>query len=402
MKVRYFKMQPLPHQEQKAIECYNHLVEKGIVYLAGKPRSGKTYTSILTAEMIATPMRIIVLTKKNAISGWDKFIEGNERLKHTYTITNYEQATKLSADYDLAIIDEAHNLKSYPKVTQRLKDIRKVTLNIPAILLSGTALTESPCGIYHQCYATKYSPFKHTNFYGFHREFGIPFEKFINGRAMKFYDKHKPELIEVINSFTVYMTQEDAGISSELQAVDQLHYISLSDDTRKLYNDLQKNRVVKINGRDLVCDSIMKLRTSLHMIESGVAKIEDDYTFIGNTEKIDYIKEFFGDNEATGIMSHYVGERELLSKHFKHAKIYSSNASAEGVDLSHLEHFIIISSDYSGSKFIQRRERIVNINGSNTLIVNHILVRNAISDQVFQAVSKKMDFNNSCYQSKAI
>jgi len=138
------------------------------------------------------------------------------------------------------------------------------------------------------------------------------------------------------------------------------------------------------------------------MLESGVAKIEDDYTFIGNTEKIDYIKEFFGDTESIGIMSHYINERELLKKYFKHAKIYSSNASAEGVDLSHLEHFIIISSDYSGSKFIQRRERIVNINGSNTLIVNHILVRNAISDQVFQAVSKKMDFNNSCYQSKAI
>lgn len=395
-------MNPLPHQEQKAIECYNHLVEKGIVYLAGKPRSGKTYTSILTAEMIETPMRVIVLTKKNAIEGWHKFIEGNERLKHTYTVTNYEQVSKLNGEYDLAIIDEAHNLGAMPKPSQRIKDIRAICYNIPIMLLSGTPIVESPVKIFHQCHITKYSPFKHTNFYGFHREFGIPFEKFINGRAMKFYDKYKPELLEAINSFTVYMTQEDAGISSELQAVDQLHYIKLSEDTRKRYNDLQRNRIIKINGRDLVCDSIMKLRTSLHMIESGVAKIEDNYVFIGNTEKIDYIKAHFGDTESMGIMAHYIGERELLAKHFKHAKIYSSNASAEGVDLSHLEHFIIISSDYSGAKFVQRRERIVNINGSNTLIVNHILVQNAISDQIFQAVSKKMDFNNQCYVQKTL
>jgi hypothetical protein len=395
-------LNPLPHQLQKAEECFNILKEKNIVYLAGKPRSGKTYTAILTVEKIEQPLRVIVLTKKNAIEGWHKFIDDNESLHHSYTVTNYEQAGKLKPEYDISIIDEAHNLKSFPKVTQRLRTIRAITLNIPAILLSGTALTESPCGIFHQCYVTKFTPFQHRNFYAFHREFGTPYSKFINGREMRFYDRYKPELMNAINSFTVYMTQEDAGISSELQAVDKIHYVNLLDETKKLYNDFQKNRIVEIHGRQLVGDSIMKLRTSLHMIESGIVKIEDDYISIGNTEKIDYIKSTFGDNENVGIMSHFVGERELLKKYFQHAQIYSSNASAEGVDLSHLEHFVIISSDYSGAKFIQRRERIVNVNGSNTLTVNHILVRNAISDQVYSAVSKKMDFNNQCYRGAAL
>ena len=133
------------------------------------------------------------------------------------------------------------------------------------------------------------------------------------------------------------------------------------------------------------------------MVESGILKIGDDYIELGNTEKIDYIKKTFGDTKDVGIMCHFIGERNLLKKHFKNARIYSSNAHAEGVDLSDLKHFIILSSDYSGAKFIQRRDRIVNINGSNTNLVNHILVKKAISEQVYNKVSKKEDFNNSTY-----
>ena len=97
-------------------------------------------------------------------------------------------------------------------------------------------------------------------------------------------------------------------------------------------------------------------------------------------------------------MSHFVHERELLKKHFKNAVIYSSNANAEGVDLAHSKHFIIYSSDYSGAKHIQRRERIININGSNTLKVIFLLVKSAISQQVYAATSKKLDFNNAMFK----
>jgi hypothetical protein len=317
-------------------------------------------------------------------------------------VTNYEQVSKIKGVFDLVIMDEAHNVGAFPKPSKRTLEIRDIAYDLPLILLSGTPVVESPAKIFHQCFVTKYSPFASKNFYMFHKAYGIPYSKFINGRELKFYDRTIPELMEKINEFCVFMTQEDAGIDASLQAVDKVHYVALSDETKRLYNNLQYKRVIAIDGKDLVCDSIMKLRTSLHMIESGVCKIDDDYILIGNTEKIDYIKSTFGDSEDIGIMSHYVGERLLLEKHFKKAKIYSSSAHSEGVDLSHLKHFVIASSDYSGSKFIQRRERIININGSNTLIVNHILVKGAISEQVYNAVSKKMDFNNSCYEMNKI
>lgn len=392
-------MTPLPHQELFATKVFNQLKSTGYVYLAGKPRSGKTYTSILAAEMSTKINNVLVLTKKAAISGWHKFIDGNSRLKHTYHVTNYEQVAKLKPIYDLVIIDESHNLGAFPKPSQRYKDIRKLCWNIPHIHLSGTAIIESMAGIYHQMFISKFTPFKHKNFYDFHREWGIPYYIKAAGREINQYDRVKPELLSYINQFTIYMTQEDAGIDKSIQAIDQVHYVDLNQGTSELYNKLVSNKIANIQGYDIVCDTVMKERTTLHMLESGVAKVDDTYIDLGNNEKIDYIKKTFGDSEDIGIMCHFVGERQKLEKEFKYAKIYSSSAHAEGVDLSHLKNFIILSSDYSGAKFVQRRERIININGSNTLTVHHILVKNAISEQVYKRVSKKQDFNNSTYES---
>jgi len=413
---------PYKHQIEKAEQCWNILKETGYVYLAGKPRSGKTLTSLLIAETSMKIKNVLILTKKKAIPGWKLFLHGMT-LKHSYTVTNYEQvgrwdSTKRKAilklqpeDYDLVIIDESHNLGTTGKPSGRNKCIKSLCYNMPHIHLSGTAIVESANSIYHQMYISIYSPFKFKNFYEFFRQYGKPYYIKAAGREIAQYDKFKPELLDEINKFTVYMTQEDAGISKDMQAIDKLHYVKLDKKTKELYNILQTDNITNIDNYmlnkdieynklkyELVCDTTMKLRTSLHMLESGVAKIDDKYIFLGNTEKIDYIYNTFGDSEDVGIMCHFIGERKLLEKKFKKAAIYSSSAHSEGVDLSHLTHFIILSSDYSGSKFIQRRDRIINTEGSNTTIVNHILVKNAISEQVYKKVSKKEDFNNSTYE----
>lgn len=393
-------MQPMKHQEEKAEECWNILKEKGYVYLAGKPRSGKTYTAILTAEKSSKIHSILVLCPKAAIPGWKKFTEGNSILSHSYYITNYEQAHKITGKFDLVIIDESHNLGKLGKPNTRILNIRKLCKDLPHIHLSGTAIVESPNGIFHQMWISKYNPFKFKNFYEFFRFYGKPYYIKAMGRDIQQYDKADLDrLMPLIDEFTVYMTQEDAGIDTNIQATDVVHYVELSKDTKALYNYIQEHQMIELtHGHHLVCDSVMKLRTSLHMIESGVVKIDEDYIELGNTEKIDYIKETFGDSEDVGIMCNFVGERRMLERHFTRAKIYSSTSHAEGVDLSHLHHFVIMSSGYSGAKFIQRRERIINVQGSNTLKVHHIIVKGAISEQVYKSTSKKKDFNNSTYE----
>jgi len=410
----------LPHQLLASEEATKLLGTLGYVYIAGKPRSGKTLTSIKVAENTTTKGNWLILTTKNAITGWDKFLNNKNLVReytNKYTVTNYEQLGKLtvnskgkkvvtfkydSTKYDGIILDEAHNYGVLGKPTSRALILKVFSKEIKyMIYLSGTAIVESACGIYHQTWYGKTNPYSNfKKFYDFHRVYGIPCILPLGGRSIQQYHKFKPELVDSINNFTIYMTQEDAGISKELQAVDKVHYIDLTTDTKTLYNKVVKEKLVTINGIDIVCDSTMKLRTTLHMIEGGTVKQEDTYITLGNTEKIEYIKNTFDLTKNTGIMCHFIQERKLLAEKLPMCIIYSSTSHSEGVDLSHLDNFIIYSSDYRGSKFIQRRDRIVNINGSKSLVVHHLLVKDSISEQVYNKVSKKLDFNNATYISK--
>ena len=272
-------MKPYPHQEVFASKMWDILKVKGYAYLAGKPRSGKTYTSILCAEKSTKISSVLVLTKKAAIPGWMKFIDGNSTLNHKYTVVNYEQAHKLNAtDYQLVIIDESHNLGGTGKPSKRYQTIRKLCWNMPRIHLSGTAIVESQCSIYYQMTLSKYSPFSHKNFYRFHDQYGEKYYIKAAGRDIPQYDRAKDILLPLINTFTVYMTQEDAGIDKSVQAVDKVHYVELDEATKELYNSLQKDLIIELeddfgNTATIVCDTVMRLRVVLHQIESGIFKI---------------------------------------------------------------------------------------------------------------------------------
>ena len=130
-----------------------------------------------------------------------------------------------------------------------------------------------------------------------------------------------------------------------------------------------------------------------------VYKITKDFVQISEEpEIIKYIKKTFDLSKPTVIMCHYIWQREMVHKLLPSALVVSSTSKAEGIDYSYAENFIILSSDYSGAKHIQRRERIININGSNTLKVIFLLVKSAISQQVYAATSKKLDFNNAMFK----
>lgn len=442
-------MKPYPHQIDAAKKAYKLLKQRGYVYIIGLPRSGKTYTAILTCEESPRALRVLILTKKAAIPGIKKFTS-LPHLKQKYTVTNYEQLGKAIIDgkgrlksvnlkynpddYDLVVIDESHNYGKLGKPANRYYVLKAFCKDKPHIHLSGTPYVESPNQIYHQMAISKYTPFKHKNFYEFFKEYGIPEVKYIGGRTINDYSKAKPELLDVIDSFTVNIGGFDASVE------DKLVYIKLDERVQTIYNRLVKNnsclikayRCSKCNrllepeeadlvavcnkcGRvevyedsyNIICDTVMKLRTTLHQLEGGTLKVQDidkdgevyETTLLFGSAKARWIMKNIPLKAKIGIMSHFKAEQEWLKEVLPQAEIYSSNAHAEGVDLSYLDYFIIYSQDYSGAKHIQRRRRIANSEKDNSnLEIYYLLVKNAISEQVYKAVSNKLDFNNNVFQ----
>lgn len=409
-------MKYLPHQIKFGQVVLEGLKRHGYWYLAGEPRSGKTATAIWACEH-GKVNNILVLTPKNAIPGWLKFTESSMCSKN-YVVTNYEQLgskkwTYKPTDFDMVIIDESHRLGKTGKPTKRYVTIKNFCKNMVHLHLSGTPIVEAPTSIYYQMHISRWSPFGCRNFYDFFRKWGIPNTLYAAGRNINDYSEAKPELLEYINTWTTYMTQKDAGISTT--TTDELHYIPLPDDIKILYNKLMQERYAEVGHYLIVCDSVMKLRTTLHMIEGGGCNVVDanevqSYIRL-HRAKIQYMFDNFIDkypDARIGIMSHFIAEREQIQQWLQNnnvddrVEVYSSNAHAEGVDLSHLDYFIIYSQDYSGSKHIQRRDRIVNTNGSNTTEIHYLLVKGAISEQVYITCSKKLDFNNQQFNQELI
>ena len=421
-------MQPLPHQISFSQKLWQILVKNKYAYLAGLPRSGKSMTSLLTLENSKRVKSVLILTKKNAIPGWTKFITDPELtstyLTKEYTVINYEAIgsfvkrthhaktgkplkksiiepkLKLNPDdYDATILDESHVLGKLGKPSNRYLLTKLLVQDKPFIALSGTATVESLMSIYYQMSTSTHTPFPQPNFYRFHDEWGIKATKPIGYKQeANDYSIPKPELQAYIDSWTLYMTQADAGISESVQAKHELHYVTLTNQTKVYYNQLQSDKLLEHPKALIIADTTMKLRTSLHMLESGITKLNDQYIELGNTEKIDYIKQNFNITTSSVILAHYIGEQQLLQRHFPQAIVSSTTSKAEGVDYSFADNFILFSTGYSGSKFIQVLERGVNVNNINQPVVHHILVKNAISGQVYETVSNKKTFNDQTYK----
>ena len=396
-------MKAFKHQVDGAEEAYKILKQFGIVYLAWEERCGKTITSIIIAE-ISKAKNILVLTKKKALEGWNETLENFEHLKK-YTVTNYHQAGKLKDEYDLIILDEAHSyLSAYPKPGKIWKDVFKLTRWKPIIYMSATPYAQGYQLLFNQFRLSSYSPWKnYKNFYEWHRVFGIPDKIRTPYGLTETYKSVKDTAY--LTSKHLFHTRTRKELDFEHEPEDVLHYVELSDWTKKIYNEAIKKEMLIIPelGIESPLDSPMKLRTTLHMLEGGVAKVDDNYYILPNEEKINAIKEKFGDRPEVVIMYNYIAEGEKLKRHFRRATILQGTSFAEGVDLSWASDLIIYSQDFSTARHSQRRARQANKNRATEIRVSFYLCKGAVSEQVYNTVSKnKRNFIDALFDRKEL
>ena len=393
-------MKPYEHQIEITDKGYSILKQYGLCYLSLEEKTGKTLTSILITEMSKTK-RILIITKKKTLEGWNETLNNYSTTK-TYTAINYESLHKLTdTSYDLAIIDETHaNLSTYPKVGKTWKTVHKFTSKLPIIYLSATPSVQTFSQLYHQLKLSAWSPWaKYKNFYEWFKVYGIENIIWLGGRQVKQYNECQVQAFEDVKHLFISYTRKELGFEHEPN--DIIHYVELSDETKKLYNELNKHNVIE--ALDYVADTPMKLLVGLHQIEGGTLKNEDNYTTLRNFEKIEYIKREFGDSSSAVIFYHYKSEEVKLMEHFKNARILQATSFAEGVDLSMYRIFIIYSMDFSTARYTQRRARQCNMQRGEAIDVHFLLVKGGISEQVYETVAvNKKNFVNKYFDKEEI
>lgn len=402
-------MQPLDHQAELAMEGYEVLRKHMLVYLAMEERTGKTITALEICE-IARVQRVGILTKKKALDGWNETLCAWDHEK-TYFLKNYHQHAQLPRRLDLIILDEAHNyLSGYPKPSAMWKAIRELCRGIPIIYLSATPHAQGRQLLFHQLKLNSWSPWQHNTFYSWFREYGIPHTIKVHDKDVMQYTRVKDEkIIKEIDHLFITKTRKELGFEHEPE--DVLHYIELGDETKLAYNQLLEWKVLEIRDLCIIADTTMKLRSSLHALEGGTLKHwkwavvrgerkkVNDYLILANDEKIQYILKTWGDTKDVVIMYQYKGEKTKLEKIFKFAKVLQATSFAEGVDLSAHGYLVIYSQDWSTARHSQRRARQANMARTAEIKVHFLIVKKAISSQVYKTVSiNKRNFVDSVFE----
>lgn len=403
------------HQKEIATQAIEIIKEHMIVYLAMEERTGKCVTAIITVEDLDV-IKPLVLTTKKALDGWDEALN-NFLHWRAFKVVNYHQAHKLADEYDIVILDEPHNyLAAYPKTSKMWKEVARLCKDKPIIYTGATPYAQGPQMLYHQLALSSWSPWrKFRNFYEWFKHYAVRDRlgnfkvKYIgpSQTAIDYTAVDKDKVLDSVKHLFITKTRKELGFEHEPE--DRLHYIDLSEATRRVYNAILKDGVLEftssISGNDylLVCDSSIKLRTSLHMLEGGGLKINGEDVELGNTEKIDYILETWGDTEDLVIMYQYIVEGIKLRRRFKNAKILQGDSFAEGVDLSGHRHLVIYSMSFRTSKHVQRRARQANKNRDEEITVHYLLVARATSEQVYKTVAiNKTNFVDSVFEREEI
>ena len=421
----------LPHQELESKRIAADLMIDKWHYMVWEERTGKSGTA-LKACMRAGFKNVMVITKKNAIDGWLEHTDKLDLEGMNVTITNYHQIGTMKIvkrkrritlkvdrdDYDAVIIDESHAyISAGPKPSNMFYVVRTFVADKPTLYLSATPHAQGYHLLYHQFKVSRYTPWQnYVNFYDWWRVYGIENKQYIGpGQERETYTVIDEAMVLAdLDGHFSYKTRAEVGIEHEPN--DVIHYIELDPNTKEIYNVLQRDKVVTINDVEIVADSVMKERTTLHMLESGcfiehqtVLDKNDEpkdvriYHTTDNIEKIAYIKKVWGDKSNVVIMYNYKAEKIKLEQHFVNAKLSQATSNAEGVDYSMYDHLIILSQDFSTSRHSQRRARQANIKRDTPIDVHFLLVKDGISDQVYKTVSiNKENFVDKNYNRLAL
>ena len=409
MNKAFKEMTPYKHQIKISNEGTKILKEYGILYLAMEERTGKSLTALLVCENCEKARDILIVTKKKALKGWQDTLK-QASLSKNYTLINYESLHKVKrTKYDIAIVDESHSkIASFPKPSITCQKLQSYVYESAIIFCSATPSFQSFSQLFHQMQITKYSPFdKYKNFYRWFDDFGIPQSKYIWGQVIADYSKCKVDKIEqAVGHLFIKYTRKELGFEHE--PTDIVHYIEPSKALKDAYNELTRKEVLKCGETLYKGDSGSKIFKALHQIEGSTLKLSESQRYIFDfKDKCEFIRNTFDLSRETSyaIFYEYVAESTLLSNYFaneiKEGKValYQSSSFAEGIDLSHIDTIIIYSMNFSTSQYIQRRARQCNIARDKEVKVHFLLIKSAVSEQVYNTVAKNRQ-NFSAYYFK--
>ena len=400
------------HVRDYQIDLSNKATEilkaRKIVYLAMEVRTGKTLTSLRTAQLYGAK-NVLFLTKKKAIQSIQ---EDYEKFNFTFqlTVINDESLHKVRGDFDLVIHDEHHRFGAFPKPNKIAKLFKDRYNSKPMIFLSGTPYPESFSQVYHQFWVSFYSPFNnYANFYKWAKAYVNVKLKYlgyakVNDYSEADYNKIKP----IIEKYMISFTQSQAGFETNVN--EKILTCEMKPITYKLVNQLLKDNVIEGKDEVILADTSVKLQLKIHQLYSGTIKFESGNSKVIDTSKAEFIRDNFK-GKKIGIFYKFKEEfnalKMILGDNLTN-DLNEFNTSAkwialqivsgrEGISLKNADYLVYYNIDFSAVSYWQSRDRLTTME-RKTNDVFWIFAKNGIEHKIYKSVLNKKDYNNKVFK----
>lgn len=400
------------YQEGVYNEALSILKKHKMVYMALEMRLGKTFLSLKLAEGIGAKS-VLFLTKKKVIRTIDEeYDKSGLYEKFKLTVINYEQALKFTKEkFDCVILDESHELSAFPKPTLKAKSVKAVLKaqkeNPFVIYLSGTPNPESYSQLYHQFWVTGTGPFsKYINFYAWAKDYVNIYQRQYNGRLNNDYRYAKKiKILEEIKHLMVKMSQEQAGFEN-WEIKEKVINVQLPDHISEVIRTLKSRGLWRAGrGREIVCDTSVKLLSKIHQLCSGSVILLNGDTWLCSDFKVRAIKEHFP-GKKIAIYYKYKGEADLIRRVYDNvvttpqefAEIQDSvfisqiKSGSMGINLSCADVLVFMNIDYSATLYFQARARLGSQEREQVQEIVWVFAENGIENKILRAVSNKKKY----------
>ena len=244
-------MQPFPYQLELIEQAKKVINQHKIVYLSMEQRTGKCIVSIKVAESLEG-QNVGIITKRKAVDGWLKVLSEVDKNK-LYFISSYQKCSELPP-CDIIILDESHsNIAGVPKLSVSAAKVKSVCAFKPIIYASATPYIQGAFQMYHQLHMSSYNPYEENNYYKWFNEYA---DKDMDGslptvyvrqglKVINYQAVNRDKAIDKIKHLFVSVRRTEAGFENEPE--DVVHYIDLSEEAKKAYDTLLKDRILRFN-----------------------------------------------------------------------------------------------------------------------------------------------------------
>ena len=377
----------------------------------------------ISRVLVIAPLRVARDTWPAEIEKWDHLkgltysvVTGSEKERRLALnkramiyIINRENVVWLCEsglfNFDTVVIDELSSFKS--SKAKRFRALRKMRGRVDRVIgLTGTPgnLEDLWAEIYLLDQGARLGRFKTR----YMQEYFQPDKR---NREVIFSYKPRPgaedEIYQKISDICISMNAADHLAIPDL--IMNKVEVSMSEREQKLYDKLEKDLILPFEDGDIDAGSAVGLSNKLHQLANGAVYDENGKVKLIHDQKIKKLEDLIeaANGQPVLIATWYKHDRERILKRFDARVIDASEdirdwndgkipialihpSSGHGLNLQHSGHIIIwFSMVWSLELYQQTIGRIHRQGQKNTVVVQHLVTKGTIDEDILSALEKK-------------